>query len=157
MIRTDPAAGVKVAADTTVRVYISTGPLSPTVPEISRMTLEQYTEELEGLGLSIGMVTRQDDPNEVADLVLSVDPAPGTSLERGKAVDVTVASGMVTVPDVTGQSIQAATAMLEGLRLATTVRPNPACPQQSGVPVVQQSIVGQQPQGSAIEIQYCSG
>ena len=157
VIRTDPAAGERVTTNTTIRVYISTGPESPEVPEIDGLSLTDYTAALEGLGLTVGMVTTQDNSDQPGDRVLAVSPEPGSALPRGRAVDVTVSSGMVIVPDVTGQSIQAATAMLEGLNLVTSVKPNPGCPQQAGVPVVQQSIVGQQPQGSAIEIQYCSG
>lgn len=157
VVRTDPEAGARVTTDTSIRVYVSTGPEARNVPEIGSMSLAEYTAALEDLGLTIGMVTKQDDAAEPADRVLSVSPEPGSPLPRGRAVDVVVSSGIVTVPDVTGQSIQAATAMLEGLRLVTTVKPNPGCAQQPGVPVVQQSIVGQQPQGSTIEIQYCSG
>jgi serine/threonine-protein kinase len=157
VISTDPASGSRVTAETTIRVYISSGPEAPTVPEIARMTLEQYTAELESLGLAVGMITKQDDPNEAADRVLKVSPDPGTRIDQGHTVDVTVASGLVDEPDVTGQSIQAATAILEGLGLATSVKPNSGCAQQAGVPVVQQSIVGQQSQGSAIDIFYCSG
>lgn len=157
VIRTDPAAGERVTTNTTIRVYISTGPESPEVPEIGGMSLADYTATLEGLGLTVGMVTTQDNSDQPGDRVLAVSPEPGSALPRGRAVDVTISSGMVIVPDVTGQSIQAATAMLEGLNLVTSVKPNPGCLQQAGVPVVQQSIVGQQPQGSAIEIQYCSG
>lgn len=157
VVRTDPEAGARVTTETSIRVFVSTGPEEREVPSIGSMSLEEYTAAVTDLGLTIGMVTKQDDANEPADRVLAVSPEPGTPLPRGRAVDVIVSSGMVTVPDVAGQSIQAATAMLEGLRLVTNVKPNPGCPQQPGVPVVQQSIVGQQPQGSTIEIQYCAG
>ena len=157
VIRTDPAGGEVVTPATSVRVYISTGPESPEVPAIDRMNLAEYTEALEAVGLSVGMVTRSDDPNQPADRVLSVSPEPGSPIARGRSVDLVVSSGLVTVPDVIGQSIQAATAMLEAQRLATTVTPNPGCPQQPGVPVISQSLIGQQPQGSIVEIGYCSG
>lgn len=156
IIRTDPRPGARVTSESTVRVFVSTGPAAPKVPAPARQSLEQYTESLEALGLSVGMVTQEDSANEPANMVLGVTPAVGSEIPRGTVVDLRVSSGMVTVPDITGQSLKAAVAILEGQRLA--VSPQPAeCAEQRENFVIQQSIVGQHPQGSEISISYCAG
>src|SRR5690606_15781220 len=134
-----------------------TGPESAEVPEFSRMTLDEYTEAVNALGLSVGVVTREDSPTEAADIVLGVSPEPGTRLDSGATIEVTVSSGKVSIPDVMNQPLEVARNFLEGLGLDATYTAVSSCPQQPGFPVSAQSIVGQQPQRSKIEISYCSG
>ncbi|MBO1901293.1 Stk1 family PASTA domain-containing Ser/Thr kinase [Leucobacter weissii] len=157
VIRTDPEPGASVNIETTVRVYVSTGPDSAEVPDFDRMTLEDYTAELEDLGLGVGAVSREDDSAESKDTVLEVDPRVGTRLERGETVELTVSSGKVRVPDVKGQSVAAAKDILESLRLALTITPDPNCSAEGAAIITRQSVEGKQDQGSPVEIFYCSG
>ncbi len=156
VIGTDPEAGTRTAAETEVTVYVSTGPEHPTVPEFGRLSLEQYTAELEAIGLNVGSVTTVDDPNAMANRVLDVSPAPGEAVDRGSSVSVTVASGLVVLPDVRGQALDVARSMLETLANVIPV-PNPACVREPSFPVVEQSLVGQHPQQSDVSLTYCSG
>ncbi|MBK0420335.1 Stk1 family PASTA domain-containing Ser/Thr kinase [Leucobacter sp. CSA1] len=157
VISTDPEAGTRVGVDETIRVYISTGPESAEVPDIDRMSLEEYTNAVEDLGLVVGLVEQQDDPVEVEGRVLAVSPEPGTRLESGESVSLTVASGKVLIPEVQTQSLDAAKSLLSGLGLDLKVTPRNTCPQEPNFPIIEQTLVGQQPQGSALEITYCSG
>ncbi|MGO1539478.1 MAG: Stk1 family PASTA domain-containing Ser/Thr kinase [Leucobacter sp.] len=157
VISTDPEAGTRISTDEPVTVYISTGPESAEVPEIERMTLEEYSTEIEALGLVVGLITEKDDAVEGEGRVLEVSPAPGEVLKSGESVDLVVSTGMVTVPDVKSHPLDAAQTQLGGLGLDLTVVPRDSCQQEAGFPIIEQSLVGQQPQGSTVEIAYCSG
>ena len=156
VVRTDPEAGARVAPDTDITVFVSIGPENPEVPAFDRMTLEEYTEAVEALGLSIGSVSNKDDAVLPAGRIIAVSPEPGKPLRRGEAVDVTVSSGKVTIPDVSGQALEVARSMLDGLANVKPV-PREDCPRVSGFPVIEQSLVGQQPQGSEVTLAYCTG
>lgn len=157
VISTDPEAGTRISVGDTVTIVVSTGPESAEVPEIDRMSVEEYTQALEDLGLKVGQITTKNDPVEAENRVLEVSPEPGTRLKSGESVILTASSGKVNVPDISGQSLDAAQTMVGGLGLDVTVLPSSECPQQENLPVISQSIVGPQPQNSKIEITYCSG
>ncbi len=157
VVRTDPEAGTMVTVETEVIVYVSIGPEHPQVPEFERLSLSEYAEALETIGLTVGSVSSQDDTSAAEGRVLSVSPEPGKRLDRGQAVDVVVSTGKVGIPDVVGQALEVAQSMLNGLAIVTPV-PRDDCPRESGYPVIEQSLPpGQQTQGSTINLSYCSG
>lgn len=157
VISTDPAQGTRVSTDDSITVYISTGPESAVVPDIERMNIDEYTEAIEALGLEIGLVSDEDDAVEPAGRVLEVSPEPGTELQSGESVDIVVSSGEVEVPDVTEQTLDASRSLLGGLGLEVSISGRDDCTQQDNSPIIEQSLVGMQPQGSQVEIFYCSG
>ena len=156
VIGTDPAAGARITTDTKITVFVSTGPDSAEIPDFAGLSLDAYTAEVEGLGLEVGAIVKKDTPDQPEGMVLGVSPEVGTTLSRGKPVEVTVSSGLVEVPDVTGQTVAAASDMIKSLSLSLTITPDSSCP-SSGATITRQSIVGQQKQRSAVEIFYCSG
>ncbi len=157
VIRTDPEAGERVTSETKVNVFVSIGPENPEVPEFARLSLDEYTAELEAAGLTVGSVTKIDDPNQLAGVVLDVNPKPGQTLGRGQGVEVTVASGMLMVPDVKGQALEVARSTLSAAGVRTVTPVPRSCSIEPGFPVVDQSAVGQQPQSTPVEIFYCQG
>ena len=154
VISTDPEAGSTLSSGDKIMVYVSTGPESAEVPAISRMSLEEYTEAIEDLGLTVGLVMQQDDPVAPQDRVLSVSPEPGTRLDSGSSVEVTVSSGLVQVPDVVGQPLEVARNLTGGLGVDLVLSTS-ECPAEGGFPVIAQSVVGAQPQGARVELSYC--
>ena len=92
--RTDPAAGQSVAKGTSVLLYISSGMTK--VPDLSGKTKDDATKILEGLHFNITI--REQASNTVAkDMVISTDPAAGSSIQQGAMIIVTVSSGMKLV------------------------------------------------------------
>lgn len=81
-----------------------------TVPELDG-TLTQAQASLARLGLALGRVTRADSPL-AEETVISQTPAAGETLGTGGTVDVTIASGSNTVPDVAGLDVAAAVAVI---------------------------------------------
>ncbi|OJX64075.1 MAG: serine/threonine protein kinase [Micrococcales bacterium 73-13] len=88
--------------------------LTVQVPDVYGMTYETATGELEDLGFA---VTRVDQTNETvaAGTVISTEPVPGTSVDRGFAVTVTVSAGArkIDLPDVSRRTQDEAIAQLQ--------------------------------------------
>lgn len=159
VIRTDPAAGASVEAETDVTVYVSTGQELATVPTLVSLSRAEATAALEAAGLTLGAVRAQNDPLIAADVVLSADPDAGTRVDRGTRVNLIVASGMVTLNDVTvNYSIEAATSIVEGIGLVAVPVPDDGCPATDPRMVKAQSIgPGDVPIGSEVQLTYCAG
>lgn len=160
VIRTDPNEGSKVRPKDVIRVYVSLGAAKVTVPEVANKTSEQAQADLTALGLAIGSISKQNSPSLAAGSVISTDPAAASEVPEGTTVNLVISSGMVTIKDVRGQSIEVATELMEDPAVGLTVQPIPdtSCPAQPGNPVTNQSLApGDVPQRSTIDLTYCSG
>ncbi|KSW29076.1 Stk1 family PASTA domain-containing Ser/Thr kinase [Cellulomonas sp. B6] len=121
--RTDPAEGQDVDKESTVTVYISTGPAEVTVPDVAGMTEAQAVAEMEKAGLVVDPTRQREDvPTQPKDRVTKTDPAAATPVSAGSKVVLYLASGNVVVPNVTGQNQELATQALGdlGLRVNTS-------------------------------------
>ncbi len=160
VIRTDPEAGTTVAPDFTVKVYVSSGEQAVTVPDVSRMSEADAIAAIEAAKLKYGTSTVTYSPDLAQGSVISSDPAAGATVANGKTirlgdtVNLTVSNGLVSVPDVTGQTTAAANAALSALQLVIKVQVDSSC---SGGTVASQSILGDQPQKSTVSIRVCAG
>lgn len=162
VISTDPEGGTKVNIGDEVTVYISTGPEQAEVPDFAGLTIDKYTAALKALGLDVGQVVTADDPVAPGDRVLSIQPEKGTKLHSGETVNLTVSSGKVDIPDVTGSPLQIAQNLVSGLgldvHLQTLTSAADGCIYEAeSVPVIRQSLVGPNPQGSKLELAFCAG
>ncbi|AWB94270.1 Stk1 family PASTA domain-containing Ser/Thr kinase [Agromyces badenianii] len=158
--RSDPPAGEIVDSNTAVTVYVSTGRQAVAVPDVRNKTLEQAKADLQAVGLVPGTETREASPTVPGDTVLGTTPEAGSSVEAGSTVDFRISSGMVTLTDLTGQALAAASSYLsaENLQLSAVPKPDPSCESQPGSPVTQQSLApGDVPQHSSVELTYCAG
>lgn len=156
VIDTDPGVGTVLDVGDAITVFISTGPETALVPEIDHMSIEEYTKAIEDLGLSVGLVTTVDDPVEKENRVLAVIPEVGTKLESGSSVEIKVASGQITVPDVQGYPLDVARSMIANLGL-DEIYITQDCPAEPNYPITSQSVVGKQPHGTTLELSYCAG
>ncbi|HVT68746.1 MAG TPA: PASTA domain-containing protein, partial [Trebonia sp.] len=99
----------------TITLTLSQGPPTVTVPQIpAGDTVDQATALLRAHGLAI-QVSGQVDSDQPQGTVVSQSPAPGASVPAGQTVTVTVSSGMVVIPDLTGQDCQQAAQTLQNL------------------------------------------
>jgi serine/threonine-protein kinase len=104
-----PEAGTTVNAGSVIDIVISSGLAKATVPDLSSAKSQDDANKLLGdAGLKLGTITQKDSPTNIdvpaAGTVLSQSPAPAATVEAGSAVDVTISSGKVTVPNVVGKS-----------------------------------------------------
>ncbi|QTX06031.1 Stk1 family PASTA domain-containing Ser/Thr kinase [Agromyces archimandritae] len=158
--RTLPEAGEIVGLETNVRVMVSTGPQPVEVPDLRNKNLEDAKLQLSEAGLKAGAERRENSPTVAADIVLGTSPEQGQTLEAGSAVDLVLSSGNVTLPDLTGQPVSDASAVLQAANLQLNAIPtaDPSCKEADGNPVLHQSLApGDVPQHSDVELRYCTG
>lgn len=115
----DPAPGAQAHAGDTVTLRVSAGPAPVTVPDVRGRSLADARQVLTVAGLRDSERTQASD--QAKDQVLDQSPAAGASLHRGDTVTLTVSAGPqpVTVPDVVGKDVAAATNQLGTLGLLT--------------------------------------
>ncbi|AAT88125.1 serine/threonine kinase [Leifsonia xyli subsp. xyli str. CTCB07] len=159
IMRTDPAPGIVVATGDTINLFVSSGKKTVTVPDVHNMTVDAAKAALEAAGLALGPTTTESSATIGANIVLSSTPAAGGSAHEGDSIALRVSSGKVTLTDLTGQSISAATGVLQQLGLTAQPKADPSCPQDKGAPMVRtQSVTpGDVPQGTTVELTYCTG
>jgi serine/threonine-protein kinase len=94
--RTEPAAGKKAAKNALIRIFVSTGKSTITMPQERGKTLADAQTELEGLGFTVTTVERVSLPGN-AGKVIGQDPVAGTEVEPNATVVLTIG----VVPAVT--------------------------------------------------------
>ena len=128
VIRTDPVPGIELEKGSALTLFISTGPAPRVLPELAGLTVAEATAELEGLGLVAELGDPAFDETAALDTVLSwtVPDSPtlvaGGTVTKGTTVRLVASAGPAprTVPDLTGQTLDAATATLAGVQLTIT-------------------------------------
>ena len=85
---------------------LSTLGASDRVPNVAGMTEAEARIAIEKAGLKVGNIDTKPDDTVPAGTIVSTDPAIGTSVPKGQAVDLTISAGpaAVTVPPVVGLS-----------------------------------------------------
>jgi beta-lactam-binding protein with PASTA domain/tRNA A-37 threonylcarbamoyl transferase component Bud32 len=115
VFRQDPEAREQIDEGGTVTIFVSTGPKEVEVPDLRGLTVDEAKSELREVDLKLGEVTREPNPEFEEGEIFEQDPDQGETALAGDRVDVTVASGEVSVPSVIGQTEEEAVAELKGL------------------------------------------
>ena len=113
----DQPPGQVVKVDRTIGVTTSLGPQMVTVPDVRRRSLADARFAIEQARLAVGEVRDAYDNTLPPGVVISQDPAPGASLERGTSVYLRVNKGPETLvlPDLVGRSLDDARRLLADL------------------------------------------
>jgi len=157
VIRTDPQAGVAVAKGDEITVYVSSGKETVVVPTLVGMTLAQAKEALTSVGLQLGTVIQRNDKSLAADTVMEASEKADAEVSPDTVVNLVVASGRVTLTDLTGWTVDAATRQLEQIGLAAQPTELTDCPATDPATVVSMSAApGDVPIGSTVELRYCA-
>ncbi|MFJ5687619.1 Stk1 family PASTA domain-containing Ser/Thr kinase [Streptomyces sp. NPDC093099] len=118
----DPAPRARIRGNGSVTVVISRGPEIVKVPDLESMPLGEARRALKKVGLAAGVVTREFDDDIQQGTVISSSPASGSGVRPDSGVALVVSKGSpVDVPDVTGESVEDATAELEDQGLTVKV------------------------------------
>jgi eukaryotic-like serine/threonine-protein kinase len=160
VIRTEPAGGVSVAPEQQVRVYVSGGAETATVPTLAGLSEDAARQTLTDAGLSVGAITRSNDPEAAGGTVLSADQSEGASIPLGTVVNLVVASGVIVVGDYTGSTVDFATRELQSPEYQLNVRTedDPGCAATTPATVSRQSLApGDVPIRSEIVLTVCTG
>ena len=111
-----PLPGEEIKEGETVTIVYNPSNAPMAVPNLTGMTIDQARAALLNLGLTIGVITPQNDPTAPADTIIASVPKTGEQVLGGATIDLTVSqgSGVVQIPNVQGQTSQAARSVLEG-------------------------------------------
>lgn len=125
VISSDPKSGDRIRGNDSVSLVVSRGPEIVTVPDVHGVALTEARRQLEERGLVPGMVTKEFSDDVSAGEVVRTEPEAGAERHPDSAVAMVVSKGSpVDVPDVTGQSVDDATAELEDAGLDVAVAPD---------------------------------
>ncbi len=113
IISQNPMPGEKVKQGTIIKAVISGGSENTTVPDLTRKSFEEAVSILQSKNLNLGDISEKENDAPVG-TVLSQHPAPGTVVEPGSEVKLTVSIGkFVTMPNVIGMNVDKAKSLLE--------------------------------------------
>jgi serine/threonine-protein kinase len=159
VVETDPGSGVSVAKGQKVDVYVSSGPDATAVPKLVGLSQDDATAALDKAGLTLGAVRQQDDPDTDQGIVLSADQQAGAEVPKGTSVDLVIATGTVTVVDLTaGYTLDDAVSSLKQLGLTANVSDDSSCTATNPRTVESQSAgPGEVPIHSSVTLVSCSG
>ncbi|GAA0663232.1 Stk1 family PASTA domain-containing Ser/Thr kinase [Kitasatospora atroaurantiaca] len=131
----DQAANSKIASDSTIKVHLSSGPVTSAVPDVTGKAKDVATDLLTKAGFVIGKTEYQASDAVDQDKVISQDPTGNAA--AGATVNLVISSGQtkVTVPGVVGQTVDTARQQLEGLGFQVVTKDAPA-PDVSKVGIV---------------------
>ena len=115
-----PAAGSQVAPGTPVSISVSLGPCPVIVPNVVNFMQSAAEIQIQAVGLVVGTVTTACSDTISAGAVISQNPAAGSSVLSGTAVDLVVSTGPcnAVVPDVVGLDQASAEAAITAAGLA---------------------------------------
>lgn len=157
VIRTDPESGVAVEEGSAVTLYVSSGEDVVVVPKLEGMALADAKAALTEASLELGTVTPRNDKALKADTVMSASEDADDEVAPGTVVDLVVASGKVTLTDLTGWTVDAATTNLTDLGLVATPVEETDCPPTDPPTVSSMSVApGDVPVGSTVELRFCA-
>lgn len=104
VIAQQPAAGEQLEQNQSVNVTVSSGKEQATVPPLVALTSPDAARiALTDAGLKLGIVS-QKTSDQPSGYVLEQSPTEGSQVDAGTMVNITVSSGLVQVPSVTGMS-----------------------------------------------------
>ena len=118
---TDPAGGAQAEKGSTVRVTISSGPDSVTLPDnLVGMSPDEARQAVEALGLKWEVNSSKVASDTVAEgKVAQSNPSPGSKVKAGQTITAYLSSGsdQVEVPDLVGMSQDQARSALKAVGL----------------------------------------
>ena len=108
IFRQSPVAGSMVAKGSSVSYTVSLGTKQVGVPKVTGLSQSAAQTQLQGLGFVVNISESYSSSVE-AGLVMSQDPADGSTLPEGSAINLVVSKGpepkkQITVPSLVGKS-----------------------------------------------------
>jgi serine/threonine-protein kinase len=152
VVATSPPAGTTLERGSEVTLQVSRGPEQIEVPDVTGDSEDNARSALEGAGLRVGEITRQES-DEAPGTVIEQSPAAGEQVDKGAAVDLTVAQP-TAIPDVVDLTEEEAQAELEDAGFEVRVRDQAITdPADEGMVLDQSPAAGEERrQGSRVTI-----
>jgi eukaryotic-like serine/threonine-protein kinase len=100
VISTDPAAGTPAPKGATIKLVVSTGPEQVSVPDVTDKKSSTAADILTTAGFQVNTISVPSTPAR-KDRVISQTPQPGTAVNKGATITITVGDGQLP-PGTTG-------------------------------------------------------
>jgi len=120
VLRTEPPVDTKVRRGTKITLVVSGGPVMTTVPNVAGLAEDAAVRSLLAAHLQIG-TSFTGYSRFRRGLLARTSPSAGARVAAGTTVDITIANGLTTVPDVTNQPSANATALVQAAGLGVVV------------------------------------
>ncbi len=116
--RTEPEIGDRLSGGDQVTVFLSKGPQTFDMPDLTGTDVADATKELEDRGFASDAITQEevDADDAPPGEVISTDPEAGGTADREETVTLTISRG-IDVPAVAGRGVDEAVSALEDLDL----------------------------------------
>jgi len=157
VIRTVPGAGIRIGIGEPVRIVVSSGVQTFSLPDILNLMVEEARTQLTSKGLVIANIIETYSPSLEAGTVMATTPEANAPVRPGDAVTITVSNGLVFVPSVVGMTVGEANSFLQGPSMQLVVRLEIATDCEGQVVKSQSLPTGDHPQRSEITLVYCGG
>ncbi len=157
VIRSSPGGGTPVVVGTSVKLWVSTGTPTTSVPTLEGLSSSDAQKALKAAGLQYGQSTTEHSPDQADGVVISASEKAGATVDQGTVVDLVVSDGQVTLPDLTGRSIDDAEDALTKLGLTPDVQQVGDCGAAGSTVYYQATKAGTVAQGSTVTLQQCDG
>jgi len=116
---TDPVADTEVEENSTVTVFVAGAPGQVTLPELKNLSEADARARLEELNVTVSGTESENSPDVAQGLVTKSEPGAGQTVQEGGAVALYLSTGQTTLPNVIGQTREAAEGQLANLGLGT--------------------------------------
>jgi serine/threonine-protein kinase len=157
VIRSVPGAGIRIGVGEPVRIIVSSGIQTFSLPDVRNLDIEDARVLLSGRGITVTSVIETYSPSLAAGTVMATTPDANAPVRPGDTITITVSNGLVLVPSVVGLTVGEANPFLTGPSMQLTVRLEIATDCE-GQTVKSQSLApGDHPQRSEITLVYCGG
>ncbi|MBA2442183.1 MAG: Stk1 family PASTA domain-containing Ser/Thr kinase [Rubrobacter sp.] len=110
VVEQSPSGGDEAELGSEVELVVGEGPADVEVPDLSGLSVSEAEETLEAAELELGDEQEAASDEVPEDEVTDQDPSPGSEVEPGTEVDVTVSTGPepISVPAVVGLGLEEA-------------------------------------------------
>jgi eukaryotic-like serine/threonine-protein kinase len=144
VISQSPGAGGTAKKGSSVRIVVSGGPASKSLTNVAGLSAAKAAAKLRKAGFKT-TTKSQSSKTVPSGQVIGTEPPAETEVQEGRLVTLLVSSGPapIRVPDVTGQSLEAAEATLTNAELAVgTVTKRVSSTQTAGTVMAQSPATG---------------
>ena len=121
IIRCYPEVGTSVKVDSEVRVFVSGGAESLTVPDLTNTDINTVKDVLKSNDLALGDVTYEYSDTVLKGMIIRQSPEIDTQVSKGMKINLVVSNGpeykLTSVPNLEGLTLDEARRLLESKKL----------------------------------------
>ena len=116
---TDPTASTPVEPDSTVTVFVAGAPGQVNIPDVKNLSEADARARLEEENLTVSGTETENSPDITQGMVTKSEPGAGQTVEEGSEVVLYLSTGNTELPNIVGQTREAAEPQLADIGLGT--------------------------------------